>query len=311
MPTDPEPAHAAAPSLEDAAVSTLWWYAFGAAAAIVGLSPWLLTGMRLPLQNLWAGSTPPGRMPIALLPFSQYAITLLWGLIVTGYALAGVLVRLVGGGQRSAAGAATGGTAAVYTVAMVQTVVVVALGLQHNRLSWLYLVLILAVIIAADLVGVAVLQLIAIGPAPAVVVGLSLAAVALRWWLLLDVALPLPPVDAPLDLRHWPWVPIAVSGLIVGASIAWSGVATRARAAAALGGLVVLWIVPAAFSGIQTAACFRVYLRYPAELARIAAQTFVRTLIQDPHTLIALAVAVAVALVGSAVRRVRRRAWSR
>ncbi|WOQ18725.1 hypothetical protein [Raineyella sp. W15-4] len=265
--------------------------------------------MRLPLQNLWAGSTLPGRMPIALLPFSQYAITLLWGLIVTGYALAGVLVRLVGGGRRSTAAAATGGTAAVYTVAMVQTVVVVALGLQHNRLSWLYLVLMLAVIIAADLAGVVVLQLIAVGPAPAAVVGLSLAAVALRWWLL-DVALPLPPVDAPLDLRHWPWLPTAVSGLIVGASIAWSGVATRTRATAALGSLAVLWIVPAAFSGIQTAAGYRVYLRYPAELARIAAQTFVRTLIQDPHTLIALAVAVAVALVGLAMQRLRRRAWS-
>ena len=32
------------------------WFAIGAAGAIVGLLPWLVTGARLPLQNLGAGS---------------------------------------------------------------------------------------------------------------------------------------------------------------------------------------------------------------------------------------------------------------
>jgi hypothetical protein len=62
-------------------------------AALVGLLPWLITGIRRPLQNLRATSTSPESMPVALLPFSQYALTLIVGLIVTGSAIAGVVAR--------------------------------------------------------------------------------------------------------------------------------------------------------------------------------------------------------------------------
>lgn len=53
-------------------IGTPTYLALGAAAAIVGLIPWIITGMRLPLQNLWATDTRPADMPLALLPFSQY-----------------------------------------------------------------------------------------------------------------------------------------------------------------------------------------------------------------------------------------------
>ena len=44
------------------------WFGIGAAAATLGLLPWLITGARLPLQNLWGTSTVPEEMPIGLLP---------------------------------------------------------------------------------------------------------------------------------------------------------------------------------------------------------------------------------------------------
>src|SRR5690606_40914719 len=53
-------------------VSPLGRYAIGVAAAVVGLLPWLLTGMRLPLQNLWSHPTSPEDMQHAQLVFNQY-----------------------------------------------------------------------------------------------------------------------------------------------------------------------------------------------------------------------------------------------
>ena len=44
------------------------WSGIGAATATPGLLPWLVTGARLPLQNLWGASTVPEEIPIGLLP---------------------------------------------------------------------------------------------------------------------------------------------------------------------------------------------------------------------------------------------------
>ena len=63
----------------------------GMAFAIIGLVPWLVTDMHLPLQNLWAAEVSPDQMPITLLPFSQYYLELLAAMIVIGAALAGWL----------------------------------------------------------------------------------------------------------------------------------------------------------------------------------------------------------------------------
>lgn len=53
------------------------WLLVGALVAVVGLLPWIVTGMRLPLQNRWAAETLPGDMPVALLPFNV-GLALAW-----------------------------------------------------------------------------------------------------------------------------------------------------------------------------------------------------------------------------------------
>jgi hypothetical protein len=65
-------------------INTWKWLGIGAASAVVGLLPWIITGMRLPLQNLWGTNTLPEAMPIGLLPFNQYAIPLIAGILVVG-----------------------------------------------------------------------------------------------------------------------------------------------------------------------------------------------------------------------------------
>jgi hypothetical protein len=74
-------------------VNRLACVGIGVAAAVVALLPWLVTGVRLPLQNLWAVQTLPEDMPIALLPFSQYAVVQIFSLLVVGYGAAGIVVR--------------------------------------------------------------------------------------------------------------------------------------------------------------------------------------------------------------------------
>jgi hypothetical protein len=67
----------------------VWLYVLmGVGAAVAGLLPWIITGMRLPLQNLWAdeGAGLAEPMPFVLLPFSQYFVTLLIGVIAVGSA---------------------------------------------------------------------------------------------------------------------------------------------------------------------------------------------------------------------------------
>ena len=91
-----ESAEPAAPSTDpggSALLSKVSCLAIGVLSAVVGLLPWLLTGMRLPLQQLWAAPALPESMPIAFLPLSQYTVTLIPGLLVTGATVAGIAMR--------------------------------------------------------------------------------------------------------------------------------------------------------------------------------------------------------------------------
>ncbi|MDJ0378729.1 hypothetical protein [Cryobacterium sp. PH31-L1] len=81
------------------AIGPVSYLVVGMLAAIVGLLPWLVTGMHLPIQNLWAADSVPEDMPIALLPFSQYTITLVVAVVVTGSALAVAWCGLASGGR--------------------------------------------------------------------------------------------------------------------------------------------------------------------------------------------------------------------
>ena len=281
----------------------------GAAAAILGLLPWLVRGGRLPLQLLWEQSTLPGDMPFVLLPFSQYAIFFLLGLLGTGFVAAGIAVRSAGARVTRAGSWATwGGVAVVHVVAVAQTTVVVAQGQESGAAGALYLAAILVVVVVAVGLGTLGYWLIARAPVPGAVIGLTIGAICFGNWLG-GFASPL--VSLPDEFATWiaqnvlRWVP-AVG---VGAAIAWGGLTTWGRRAAALVALLILWIQLPLTTAISSATS-RVLLRYPAEMLDQGAGVLRMVSVMWDVTLPPLLVAFVAAGLGLAARWFIRRRTS-
>jgi hypothetical protein len=253
------------------------WLGIGAGAAAVGFLPWLITGLRLPLQNLWATSPLPGDMPIALLPFSQYSVTLVAAIMVIGATIAGLIGRTSRARQgRHGFGALTTGYLAVQAFAIVQTAVVVAGGLRLGGESAIYLAAIVAAAGASVVVGALVFGLIARTPPAGALVGFSIAAVATGWWLS-ALLVPNPVVVSEVQLalaRLTQWVPAVLCGV----AIAWCGIHTVGRVIAAITAVAAVVIGAAFATGVTSALGTRVLARYPAEMLDYGAQVFLQAL---------------------------------
>ena len=272
----------------------------GVAAALVGLLPWLVSGARLPLQNLWATETRPEQMPHVLLPFSQYAVVLVIAVLVTGAAVAGLGARLLRSRlPRRGVLAVAAGVLLVQVTALVQTATVVGAGLSERQASTVYLVGLVVVAVLSVLVGVVALTLTAVAPPAGAVVGLSVGALALGPWLS-GLAFPFGSVAtspvSPALLAALRWAP----AVLVGITIGWAGLRSAGRVAAALVGLLLLWVVPALTAGLVNAGGSRVLARYPAEMVRYAVEVVVAALtapaIALPPLVVAAVVAAAVVL---------------
>ena len=280
-------------------LGSLVFLPLGAVSAIVGLLPWLITGMRLPLQNLWASETPPAEMPIVLLPFNQYSVLLVVAVLLIGSTIAGVVGRAVPARHpRSALAALMGGVLVVQVIATGQTAVTVSTGLRHGTASTYYFAALLGGTIAAILLGLAILVLIARAPKAGAVIGLSVAAIAFSSWLsglvfpinTVVTASPLMTVLGAVE-RYLPAV-------IVGLAIAWCGVGTVGRVIAAIASLALLWIGPTLVIAVSAAVGSRVLAHYPAEMLDYGIQVFRSALFMPELWLTTLALAVAVAVVG-------------
>lgn len=289
------------------AISLVSYLLVGAASAIVGLAPWLITGMRLPLQNLWAVDTSPAEMPVTLLPFSQYALALIVAVIVTGSAIAGGLARATRAKRpRFALVAIVVGALAIQLVALAQTTVTVSNGLRESTAAAVYLVMLVAGSLASIMIGQLVLLLIARAPKSGAVIGMSVAGIALSTWLE-GIVLPFGTVSlAPnlvlLDAIRW------VPAVVVGVAVAWCGLGTIGRVSAAIVSLLVLWIGPAAVTAVTSAAGSRVLAPYPSDMVDYGAQVFVSALGVAGGSLSLLVVAVIVMALGLAARwAIRRR----
>lgn len=290
--------------LRPATAKALVPYLFlGVASATLGLLPWILTGMRLPLQNLWAAATLPDSMPLVLLPFSQYLLTLIVGLLVTGAAIAGAITRLSRRRHpRFALTAVLIGTVGVQLTAALQTATTVAAGLLDNSAAELYLSALLCGTIASIMIGLLVLVLIAKAPAPGAIAASSIAAVCCGLWLsglLFPISSLATPTPAALALVQWS--PAIIVGVVVGCT----GLKSVGRALAAVFGLLMLWAAPALFTGISVAGGTRILAYQPEAIAEVGAEVFRNMLRPTSGTLAPLAIAVLVAAVNKAVRRGR------
>lgn len=249
----------------------------GVGAAVVGLLPWLLQGLRLPLQNLWAVEAGPDEMPLVLLPFSQYALTAEIGLMVVGAAAAGLAARVLHSRMpRRGALAMFLALIVVQLGAIVQSYVVVQGGLQDRREATFYLAAVTGVAVLAMLVGIVVFWLIARAPRAGALIGFAMAAVALSPWLS-ELVSPFTrhQYGAVEDFRRWAasvlrWIPAVLVGLAVG----WCGVRSLGRVVAVVVSFGLLWIVPALATAISYAAGSRVYAHDLQEMASAGFMVF-------------------------------------
>lgn len=294
---DQSPATAAAEH-QQGPLPTALCMLLGVAAALVGLLPWLVTGARLPLQNLWATETRPEQMPHVLLPFNQYAVVLVIAVLVTGAAAAGLGARMLRPRLLRRGVLAVGaGVLLVQVTALVQTATVVRAGLSERQASTVYLAGLVLVAVLSVLVGAVALTLTAVAPPAGAVVGLSVGALALGPWLS-GLAFPFGSVAtspvSPALLAALRWAP----AVLVGITIGWAGLRSAGRVLAALVGLLLLWVVPALTAGLVNAGGSRVLARDPAEMVRYAVEVFTAALTTPAIAVPPLALA---ALVAAAV----------
>lgn len=277
----------------------------GMGGGILGLLPWLLTGGRLPLQNFW--DEIPTSVPFVLLPFHPYDVTLIAALLLVGSAVAGIAARALGGGRRGL-WTTLAGVFVVQIVAVVQTSLAVSATLPDTTEAKIYLGGLTAGAAMTVVVGLGVMSLIARAPRAGALIGLTISAIAVQSWM---AALLIGTGGAGVDyaspvLLVVPWI----APVLTGVAIAWTGLNTAGRVVAALGALVLVWVVPALMTGLVNALGSRVYWRYPAELIDYAVGV-VRAALFTPELALRPIIAVVVtAAIGLAVRAVvtRRRA---
>jgi hypothetical protein len=275
------------------------WLLFGLIAGVLGLLPWLLTGMTLPLQNLWSSDVAPSDMPSALLPLSQYQLGTIAALIVVGSALAGILARsahrrLSGGGFW----ALTGGVVLVQFVAIAQSALVVGAGLGDEIASVAYLAVLVLFALVSVLIGVGILALIARAPRAGSLIGIALAASPFAQWATGFVRLATPTQLSPLVAEVVVWIP----ALIIAAAIIWCGVNTFGRVIAAILAQLVLWVSSPLSSAAAAAAGTRVLARSPYEMVDYGVRVFRTTVLQPYVVLLPLAAAIVLAAIGLVVR---------
>lgn len=233
----------------------------GALAALLGLLPWLVTGARLPLQNLWEGAPPDA--VFVLLPFSQYAVSLVGALLIVGAVAAGIAGRALGATSPRAAAALLIGVVVVQVAAVVQTALTVRAGLRIGEQSDVYIVGLTAGAMLVVFVGVVVTGLVTRAPRAGALIGLVLGAIALAPWV---SALIVPFGSAPAGISPimalLPWITPVLAGI----AIAWTGVDTAGRVAAAVATVLLVWVAPALLTGISSALGTRVYANSPADM---------------------------------------------
>ena len=242
-------------------------FLIGVGSALVGLLPWVISGMRLPLQNLWADQSVTDGMPIVLLPFSQYELSFIVALIVIGSSIAGIIGRATLA-QTPPFGllALIAGVLVVQLIALVQTAVTVEAGLQQIISSTFYLIALVAGTSAAILVGVGMLVLIARAPRAGALVALTFAAIALGSWIG-GLLFPVPIYTSSVEYATAANVAIrGTPAVAIGAAITWAGVQTAGRVIAAASSLLLLWVVPTLVTAVSAAAGTRILLPYPAEM---------------------------------------------
>jgi hypothetical protein len=271
----------------------------GAAGAVIGLVPWLITGARLPAQLLWAQQSRPEAMPLALLPFSFTTVILVFSLLIVGAVAAGI-----GGRALRVRGWSLVllvlGVLLVQCAATAQTTAALRDGLQDRLESNVYLIALVAGTGLSILVGVVVTVLVAGAPRAGALLGLTIGAIGMTAWVgaLID-----PPLGGAVDspaalLVILPWVAPVLTGI----AIAWTGIDTAGRVIAALGALVLVWVAPAVTTALFNALSNQVLVRSSTDVIEYALGVFQAALLTPELALRPIIATALVAALGLGAR---------
>lgn len=229
----------------------------GLLAGGVGLAPWLVDGMRLPLQNLWASETLPDDMPLTMLPLSQYLVFRLVALLAVGGLVAGLALRWWDPvRRRTAVVSVLVGLLLVQVWAAVQSFSVLNEGLEPGSLSRLYADGLLAGTLATILAAVLVAFGVASRKEAPAALGIGVAAVPAGDWLVAWADTVWPSFDLPVFVPFLAqWFPVLLVGLV----LAWCPPNTPGRVAVWIVDLALLWTVPVLVSAVSSALGTRVF----------------------------------------------------
>ena len=302
--TEPEDIHDEATRVRSVRSGEPWRWAWtvalpvGAAGAVIGLVPWLISGARLPPQVLWATTVRPEAMPFVLLPFSFVTVILIFSLLIVGSAAAGI-------GGRSLRVRGWGllllviGVLIVQIPATVQTAGVVEKGLQDRLESNVYLFALVAGTGLSILVGLVVTILVAGAPRAGALIGLTIGAIGMASWIgaLIDPTRVGQGLLADV-LVIVPWIAPVLTGI----AIAWTGIGTAGRVIAALCALVLVWVAPAVTTALFNALSNQVLVRSSTDVIDYAVGVFQAALLTPELALRPIIATALVAAVGLGVR---------
>jgi hypothetical protein len=288
-------------------VHPAWSLGIGFIGYWFGSLPWLLTGLRLPLQNLWAVEVTPDRMPLALLPFSQYALSLIAGLIIFGAAASGLVIRRAfpaGRGRAVLLGCA--GWLLGFAVALLQSTRTLEHGLADEPRSLLYLFALIGTAIVAAVTGLIGFGLLGAAPPAGAAIGATLGALAAGIWVNAVIvpfgSVPSPFQVAVLSWSHW------LPAVLVGVALAWCGFGRASQITSWIVCLLLLWAIPAGLTAAGYGAGSRVLAQHPRDMLDAASDVFVMALGPAGVSLRYVLVAVVIGILGLLVRRARRAA---
>ncbi|WP_394253054.1 hypothetical protein [Arthrobacter pityocampae] len=277
----------------------------GGAAGVLGLSPWLVAGARLPLQNLWATLEGPDRMPHVLLPLSQYSLVTIVVLLVVGGAAAGITLRIWNPTRhRTTVKYAVAGLCAVQLAAVIQSFTVLHAGLMEGTAATIYVLGLLVGTILSLAASITLCLLLAARSRTTVALAIGILAVPLATWAVEWVI----GLAGPMDLPSW--VPIIsrwLPAILVGCTLAWFGLRSAQDAGIWITNLALLWLVPALFTTINVVFGTRVILGNPGEMLRLGQQILTTTLGAEGGAAPVVLLALIIAILGTGTRLIATR----
>lgn len=280
-----------------------FWIAFGVGivASALMLVPMWVTGIRLPLQNLWGTDTMPDDMPVALLALSQYEVFAIFAMVLLGGVVAGLGVRMLRRWRPMRAWAAALGVLLVHLVVTVQSFAVLGDGLgvsdgTAGTLQLMYFAGMLAAVVLGILLAQLGVLLTTRRSSAFAALAVALSAVWIGQWLGSVIGaiwgIAGPPVFL-FDVLRW------VPAVTVGVALVWCGVRPWGRIFVWIAGLLALWVLPAAITAVAYPLGTRAFGGDVREMSAAAAQIFPQALeIGVP----AVVVAAVIGVVGTAVR---------